>query len=112
MEELGPVIGVFIGDRHHGKTYSPAAKYFGAPLCCSNEEAKVMKKKGVIVDQDIEFKQHKLYDDIKVIPTPGHTAGALSYLWTSGELKSYLLATQLFQWTGNGKSGSPGREAQ
>ena len=103
MEELGPVIGVYIGDRHHGKTYSPAAKYFGAPLCRSNEEAKVMKKKGVIVDQVIEFKQHRLYDDIEVIPTPGHTAGALSYLWTSGEHKVLFIGDTIVPVDGEWK---------
>jgi|GEM_PF-4167240 len=30
IEKLGPIIGVYIGDRHQGKTYSPAAKHFKA----------------------------------------------------------------------------------
>ncbi len=85
MKSLGPVIGVFIGDRHHGKVYSPAAKYFKAPLRCSKEEAQVIKKKGVTIDQIVDFRRHNLYKDIEVIPTPGHTSGALSYLWTSSK---------------------------
>ncbi len=84
IETLGKVIGVYIGDRHHGKSYSEAAQYFNVPFCCSEEEAKAMKKKSVIIDEFVEFKQYKLYDDIEVIPTPGHTTGALSYLWSSG----------------------------
>ena len=43
-----------------------------------------MKKKGVVFDRIIEFEQHHLYPDLEIIPTPGHTTGALSYLWTSG----------------------------
>lgn len=84
IDRLGPVAAVFIGDRHHGKTYSPAASHFGAPLCCSKEEAKVVGKKGVAVDRIIDFERHWLHEDLEILPTPGHTVGALSYLWTSG----------------------------
>jgi glyoxylase-like metal-dependent hydrolase (beta-lactamase superfamily II) len=84
MKKLGPVSGVFVGDRHHLKSYSPAASYFDAPLSCSKAEAKIAQKKGVIVDQLVEFRRYELYDDLEIIPTPGHTPGALSYLWTSG----------------------------
>lgn len=84
IAELGPVDAVFVGDRHHGKVYSPAARYFDAPLCCSQEEAKVMKRKKVVVDKILPFERHQYADDLEVIPTPGHTAGALSYLWQSG----------------------------
>ena len=87
IEKLGKVIGVYIGDRHHGKTYSSAALYFNAPFCCSKEEANVMRKKKVKIDKIVEFKQHKLFSDLEVIPTPGHTPGALSYLWACGRNK-------------------------
>ena len=87
IEKLGPIIGIYIGDRHQGKTYSPAAKHFKAPLCCSQEEAKVIKKKSVTIDEILPYEQHKLFSDLEVVPTPGHTAGALSYLWRSGKNK-------------------------
>ncbi len=87
IEKLGPIVGVYIGDRHQAKTNSAAAKQFKAPLCCSQEEAKVAKKKSVTIDNIIEFEQHHLYKDLEAIPTPGHTAGALSYLWRSGRNK-------------------------
>lgn len=87
MEKLGPIVGVYIGDRHHAKTVSAAAKHFNAPLCCSQEEAKAAKRKSVTIDSIIAFEQHKLFSDLEVIPTPGHTAGALSYLWHSGKNK-------------------------
>lgn len=84
IKKLGPISGVFVGDRHHAKSYSPAAAYFGVPFCCSEEEAKIVAKKGVVIDQILEFKRHELYDDLEVIPTPGHTPGALSYLLSLG----------------------------
>jgi glyoxylase-like metal-dependent hydrolase (beta-lactamase superfamily II) len=30
-------------------------------------------------------RRHRLDDDLEVIPTPGHTAGATAYLWDSGD---------------------------
>lgn len=95
IESLGKVLGVYIGDRHHGKTYSEAAQYFNVPFCSSEEEAKAMKRKRVIVDEFVEFKRYKLYDDIEVIPTPGHTTGALSYLWSCGENKVLFIGDSI-----------------
>ncbi len=87
IRKLGKVIAVYIGDRHHGKSYSEAAAYFNVPFCCSKDEANVMRKKKVFIDEIIEFEQHKRFDDLEIIPTPGHTSGALSYLWTDGKNK-------------------------
>ncbi len=84
MKKLGKVTGLFVGDRHHIKSYPQAAEDLSAPLCCSKEEAKVAKKKGVVVDRLLEYERHFLYHDLEVIPTPGHTVGALSYLLRSG----------------------------
>lgn len=103
IEKLGPIIGVYIGDRHQGKTYSAAAKYFNAPLCCSKEEAKVVKKKSVTIDKIVAFEQHKLYSDLEVIPTPGHTAGALSYLWHSGKNKILFIGDTIVRVDGEWK---------
>ncbi|MEM7365628.1 MAG: MBL fold metallo-hydrolase [Pseudomonadota bacterium] len=82
--ELGEVKAVLIGDRHHGKVPSPIAARFDVPLCCSQEEAKVMKRNKVNIDEVVPFERHDYANDLEVIPTPGHTPGALSYLWRSG----------------------------
>ncbi len=88
IKEMGPIIGIFLGDRHQGKgDILSTAKNLNAPLYSSKIEAKVLQKSGVIVDKIINYEQHNLYDDLEVIPTPGHTPGAISYLWTAGEYK-------------------------
>ncbi len=103
IKKLGTVKGVYIGDRHQGKIPSAAAKYFKAPLCCSNEEAKVIKKKSVTIDEIVPFNQHKLYDDLEAIPTPGHTAGALSYLWHCGKNKVLFIGDTIVYVDGEWK---------
>jgi len=103
IEKLGPVQGVYIGDRHQGKTPSEAARHFKAPLCCSQEEAKVIQKKSVTIDKIVDFERHKIYDDLEVIPTPGHTAGALSYLWHSGKNKILFVGDTLVRVEGEWK---------
>ncbi len=88
IKELGPVIAILLGDRHQGKgEILSTAKLFNAPICCSKIESKVLHKNGVTVDNIIKYEQHYLYDDLEVIPTPGHTPGALSYLWKMDERK-------------------------
>ncbi len=88
IKELGPVLGIYLGDRHHGKgDILSTAKNLNAPIYSSEIEAKVLNKNGIIVDDIIKYEQHHLYEDLEVIPTPGHTPGALSYLWKSGEYK-------------------------
>ena len=88
IKEFGPVIGIFLGDRHHGKEeILSTAKYLNSPIYSSKIEAKVLQKSGVTVDNIIKYEQHYLYNDLEVIPTPGHTPGALSYLWKMGERK-------------------------
>ena len=103
IEKLGPIIGVYIGDRHQGKTYSPAAKHFKAPLCCSKEEAKVIKKKSVVIDEILPFEKHKIFNDMEVIPTPGHTVGALSYRWCSGKNKILFVGDTIVSVDGKWK---------
>jgi len=88
IKELGPVLGIFLGDRHHGKgDILSTAKNLNAPIYSSKIEAKVLEKNEIIVNNIIKYEQHNLYEDLEVIPTPGHTPGALSYLWKSGEFK-------------------------
>ncbi|MEM7016859.1 MAG: hypothetical protein AAF512_05895 [Pseudomonadota bacterium] len=83
----GPVTKILLGDRHHGiEMTSRMAEYFNASICCSAQEAKVLKKRGIQVSEVIEHKQHYLAENLQAIPTPGHTQGALSYLWeTAGQ---------------------------
>jgi hypothetical protein len=85
ISKLGNLSALFVGDRHHIKSYPQIAADFSIPLCCSKEEANVAKRKGVAVDTILEYKQHYLHDDLEVIPTPGHTTGALSYLLALGK---------------------------
>lgn len=83
LTAIGGVSAVLLGDRHHAQPHTEAlARQLGAPLRCSEIEARALKKAGVNVDDPIPYRRHVLAPDLEVIPTPGHTPGALSYLWT------------------------------
>ncbi len=80
---IGGLSRILLGDRHHALPHTEAlARQMGAPLCCSAVEAAVLKKSGVHVDQPLPLQRIRLAPDLEIIPTPGHTKGAFSYLWT------------------------------
>tara|TARA_R110000868_G_scaffold45115_1_gene150027 strand:- start:2795 stop:3439 length:645 start_codon:yes stop_codon:yes gene_type:complete len=79
----GDVTHILLGDRHHALPPTEAlAKRLGTPLTCSDFEAAVLKKQGVTIGQPLPYQYARLAPDLEVIPTPGHTRGAFSYLWT------------------------------
>ena len=87
IKEKGKLIGLFLGDRHHGTATTTAmVEYFDTSIFCSEEEAKALKKKSIVVDKVLDYRQHHFARDLEIIPTPGHTRGAFSYLWeTDGQ---------------------------
>ena len=58
-------------------------------LTASDIEAKALRQAGVEVGQALPHARTQFADDLEIIPTPGHTRGAFSYLWTHGK-KRYL----------------------
>jgi glyoxylase-like metal-dependent hydrolase (beta-lactamase superfamily II) len=61
----------------------------GAPLTASTIEAKALKSAGVEVGRALPHERTQFAPDLEIIPTPGHTRGAFSYLWMNRK-KRYL----------------------
>lgn len=81
---LGGVSHMLLGDRHHGVPATAAlAKHFGVTLSASQIEATALRQHGVTVENIIPCKRHQFSHDLEIVPTPGHTRGALSYIWTN-----------------------------
>lgn len=84
VNRLGGVSHMLLGDRHHASpTTAALAKQFGTVLSASQIEATALRPLGVAVEKIIPYKRDQFALDLEVIPTPGHTRGALSYLWTN-----------------------------
>lgn len=83
IKAQGKVTHLLLGDRHHALSHTQAmADRFGAAIVCSDIEAAVLKKQGVHVAEPLPYRPAQFALDLEIIPTPGHTKGAFSYLWT------------------------------
>jgi glyoxylase-like metal-dependent hydrolase (beta-lactamase superfamily II) len=67
----------------------------GTVLTASDIEAKALKSAGVNVGQALPHARTQFADDLEIIPTPGHTRGAFSYLWTSGKKRFLFIGDTL-----------------
>ena len=95
---------VLLGDRHHALPETIAlAKKLGAAIICSDIEAAILKKQGVTVDQPLAFERTRLTPDLEIIPTPGHTRGAFSYLWTHKGRKHLFIGDTIVPVDGDWK---------
>ena len=84
IEKFQPYRILCIGDRHHGKTTaSHLCQQVGRGITCSEIES-VKLGKGVTVEQALPMARTRLFEDLIALPTPGHTPGALSYLFIQG----------------------------
>jgi glyoxylase-like metal-dependent hydrolase (beta-lactamase superfamily II) len=82
----GGVSLVLLGDRHQASPQTVAmARRLGAPITASSIEAGVLKKLGIEIDTPLPYQPCQLAPDLEIVPTPGHTKGAFSYLWTNGK---------------------------
>jgi glyoxylase-like metal-dependent hydrolase (beta-lactamase superfamily II) len=100
----GKVAHMMLGDRHHAVPPTEAlAKRLGVPLCCSSIEAAVLKKQGVNIAAPLPYEPAKLTHDIEIIPTPGHTRGAFSYLWTNAGRKFLFIGDTIVPVDGEWK---------
>jgi hydroxyacylglutathione hydrolase len=81
LRALGKITHVLLGDRHHASAYTAQlAQHFDVPIGASQIEASVLK--GVTICAIVPFRRTQILPALEAIPTPGHTPGALSYLWT------------------------------
>jgi hypothetical protein len=80
IEDRGGVVRRYLNHRH--ETAFGCGR-INAPLVVHAEERAAVER---TCDVAAAFSmRHKPADDLEVIPTPGHTSGATSFLWDSGE---------------------------
>jgi hypothetical protein len=80
IEELGGISRQYLNHRHEAGFISD---WVTAPLFVhENDRASVAETAHV---RGAFSRRHLLDDDFEVIPTPGHTPGATTYLWDSGQ---------------------------
>jgi glyoxylase-like metal-dependent hydrolase (beta-lactamase superfamily II) len=95
VRELGGVTAQYV---NHAHEVSPAAARvrdaLGAPLHIHARDADEAR---ATVSVDATFDERHLLDgDLEVIPTPGHTPGATSYLWTTPEHRVLFTGDTVF----------------
>lgn len=101
VNRLGGVAQMLLGDRHHASAATAAlAKQFGTKLSCSQIEATALHRLGITVEKMFPYQRHDLADDLEAIPTPGHTRGAFSYLWTYQGRKFLFIGDTIVPITG------------
>ncbi len=80
LDELGGVSRQYLGHRHEAAFLTDA---IGAPLFLHEAEHDAVD---VRAQPPWTFsREHVLDGDFQVLPTPGHTRGATTYLWDNGE---------------------------
>lgn len=81
IRKLGPVTHILLGDRHHVSDYTvQLSQRYGVPLSASKSEAVAVKP--LVVGNILPYERFEVIPGLLAIPTPGHTRGAFSYLWT------------------------------
>ena len=110
----GGVSLVLLGDRHQAAPQTVAmAKRLGAPIIASNIEAGVLKKLGIEIDTPLPCQPSQPTPDLEIIPTPGHTKGAFSYLWKSGKRRFLFVGDTIVPVNGSWQyCVSPPRRAE
>jgi len=100
----GGVSLILLGDRHHATPDTVTmARRLGARIIVSSIEATALKKQGVEIDTALPYQPCQLAPDLDIIPTPGHTKGAFSYLWTSGERRFLFIGDTIVPVDGSWK---------
>ena len=114
IAKAGGVSLVLLGDRHQATPQTVAmAKRLGAPIIASSIEAGVLKKLGIEIDTPLPYQPSHLTPDLEIIPTPGHTKGAFSYLWTSGKRRFLFVGDTIVPVNGSWQYWvSPPRRAE
>jgi glyoxylase-like metal-dependent hydrolase (beta-lactamase superfamily II) len=80
IEALGGIDRHYLNHRHEAMF---ASDWVDAPLFVHEHERRSVSESYEV--RGTFSKRHTLGDDFEVIPTPGHTSGATSYLWDTGE---------------------------
>jgi hypothetical protein len=96
LKSMGGIKCILLGDRHHALPHSAAfAQRMGTVLTASDIEAKALESAGVEVGEVLPHARGSFADDLEIIPTPGHTRGAFSYIWTNGKKRFLFVGDTL-----------------
>lgn len=104
MTAAGGVAAVVISDRHlGGPPTNEIAQHFGARVYCSQIEADAMghRTNAVHIDHVLPYERTTIEGDVRLIPTPGHTAGQFGTLCEVGGRK--ILFSSDFVWRADGQ---------
>lgn len=84
IESHGGLGEIHIHDRHMGKAgMGKNTANLRLGVICSSLEAKACHK-SVAIAERLPMETAQMHPDLKIVPTPGHTAGALSHIWENG----------------------------
>ncbi len=89
IEQLGGIRYQVLSHRDEvGESLAEVKNRFVSKLCCHVDEVPAVSK---VCSPDVEFESanEEIYG-LKVIHTPGHTSGSMSYLYDSPHGKTYL----------------------
>ena len=83
IEHLGGISRHYLNHWHEAQFgCDRVASTFKAPLVCHENERQLVAETCNVAETFAE--RHMLGDDFEVIPTPGHTSGATTFLWDNG----------------------------
>lgn len=91
LDRLG---GVELQLLNHGHEASEADDRLGAPLALHEADAPQVARVATVARTFAD--RHRIGDDLEVIPTPGHTAGATAYLWDGPEHRVLFTGDTIF----------------
>lgn len=95
IRERGGIARQYLNHRHEAAPVSDWVwETFGAPLFVHADDAEAVS--AVAHVRATFSRRHRLDDDFEVIPTPGHTPGATSYLWDTGEHRVLFTGDTLY----------------
>jgi glyoxylase-like metal-dependent hydrolase (beta-lactamase superfamily II) len=104
LAAAGGVAAVVISDRHlGGPPTNQIAEHFDARVYCSQIEADAMghRSNAVHIDHVLPYERATVEGDVRLIPTPGHTAGQFGTLCAVGERR--ILFSSDFVWRVDGR---------
>jgi len=101
MADLGGIKYQYLSHRDEiGSSLKIIRQRFGSALCCGADELAAIEGS---CEVDVVFSERKRhFAGIEVIPTPGHTAGSISFLYKAPRGLTYLFTGDtLFQGNGH-----------
>lgn len=111
IENLGGVSHQLLAHWHEA---SPSLVHihhrFGSELAVHHDDASQVEREGGIAPEML-FERATVFQDIDIIPTPGHTAGSVSFLYKSPHRRTYLFTGDAIVPSRKGWTAAPLRES-